>query len=324
MVKFFLKDNIEISPLNNIITKNIDEQAAVLQKIKLPNKNKNISVYLKREDLLHPTISGNKWRKLKYNLIEANKLRIKTLLTFGGAYSNHIHATAHAGKIFGFNTIGIIRGEEYSTLNPTLSDAKKCGMQIYYVNRSIYRKKRTKDFIQNLRKKHGEFYLVPEGGTNVLAVKGCTEIIEDITIDFDFILSACGTGGTISGIICGLNGKKKIIGIPVLKGADFLNKEISDYICDYSCQRFSNWTLDLTYHFGGYAKITKELVVFINEFQKLNNIPLDPVYTGKLLFALNSMIIKNKFPENSTIVDIHTGGLQGITGMQNKIDKLLS
>lgn len=316
-----MKDRFDIL---EIISNEINEDAATLSEIKLPNSVHGINVYLKREELLHSTISGNKWRKLKYNLIEANKLGFETLLTFGGAYSNHIHATANAGKLFGFKTIGIIRGEEHLPLNPTLADAQKCGMQIHYVTRSDYRKKREIEFIQELKNKFGNFYLVPEGGTNSLAVKGCTEIVDDINIDFDHILSACGTGGTISGVICGLEGRKKVIGIPVLKGADFLNNDIADYIQEYTGNEYSNWELNLDYHFGGYAKINKELVEFINDFKLVNGIQLDPVYTGKLLFAVNSMLGNGEFSSGSNIIALHTGGLQGIAGMQNKINKLLS
>jgi 1-aminocyclopropane-1-carboxylate deaminase/D-cysteine desulfhydrase-like pyridoxal-dependent ACC family enzyme len=319
-----MRNNMEASLLSEIIKREIDEKAAILQEVIIPDTNKNIKVYLKREDLIHSTISGNKWRKLKYNLFEARKLGIKTLLTFGGAFSNHIYATASAGKIFGFNTIGIIRGEEHLPLNPTLSFAQKCGMQIHYIDRSNYRKKKEVDFIQNLRQKFGEFYLIPEGGTNILAVKGSTEIIESIDIDFDYIISACGTGGTLSGLICGLNGGKNIIGLPVLKGADFLNNEISRYVKEYSSGTFSNWKLDLDYHLGGYAKISKELVLFIKMFEEINQVKLDPIYTGKLLYGIQSMIQENKIPGNPTIIAIHTGGLQGIDGMKNKMDKLLS
>ncbi len=312
---------------NNIyklIEENISEEATVLKKIEFPNLQKNVNVYLKREDLTHSTISGNKWRKLKYNLIKANEEGYKTLLSFGGAYSNHIHALSGAGKIFGFETIGIIRGEETLPLNPTLTFVKENGMRIEYVTRTNYRKKREPNFIAELNLKFGDFYLVPEGGTNQLAIKGCTEIINNINIKFDYIFSACGTGGTLSGLICGLNGNKKIVGIPVLKGASFLNKEIEDYVFEYTGKKFDNWELKLDYHFGGYAKITAELINFMFEFENINNIKLDPVYTSKMLFAIKSLIENGEIPENSTIVALHTGGVQGRIGMMKKINKILS
>ena len=317
------KNSIQSSLLSKIKTEG-NEEAAILQTVVLPGKGKDYKVYIKREDLIHPTISGNKWRKLKYNLIEAEKLNQNTLLTFGGAYSNHIHAISSAGKLFGFNTIGIIRGEEHLPLNPTLSDAKLNGMELHYLDRTAYRRKNEKLLISDLQKKFGEFYLIPEGGTNVYAVKGCTEILEQINIDYDYLATACGTGGTISGLICGLEGKKKVLGIPVLKGAEFLETVIWDLTKEYSNNTFSNWELNYNFHFGGYAKITKELIRFINEFEQLNNIKLDPIYTGKLMYGIYEMTLKNDLPIGSTIIVLHTGGLQGIAGMQNKIDKLLS
>ena len=217
-----MKNNNSKRSFNEILANEVNEQAAIIQKIEMPTNNKNLTFLVKREDLLHPTISGNKWRKLKYNLIEAHKQGYRTLLTFGGAYSNHIYSTASAGRIFGFDTIGIIRGEEHLPLNSTLSFAVKCGMKLHYIDRTTYRKKTEPFFLEELEHKYGKYYFIPEGGSNTLAIKGCSEIINDINTDFDFILSACGTGGTLSGIISGLNGKSNIIGIPVLKGANFL------------------------------------------------------------------------------------------------------
>jgi 1-aminocyclopropane-1-carboxylate deaminase/D-cysteine desulfhydrase-like pyridoxal-dependent ACC family enzyme len=319
-----MKNSFDGIKLQSIIDKEISEDAAILQNVKLPGITKAYTLYLKREDLIHPIISGNKWRKLKYNLKEANKLGEQTLLTFGGAFSNHIYATAGAGKIFGFNTIGVIRGEEHIPLNPTLQFATDCGMELFYLDRTTYRKKTDPQVLQKLKSKFGQFYLVPEGGTNQLAIKGASEIIKNLDADFDYVLSACGTGGTLSGIICGLNGSKKIIGIPVLKGARFLIDDIKKYVKEFSGKTFSNWTLDLNYHFGGYAKITKELAMFLKDFESINSVQLDPIYTGKLLLAVREMLKKNEFIENPTIIAIHTGGLQGIKGMKNKMDKLLS
>ena len=304
------------------IKKHIDEDAAFLQKVILPTVDNGVEVFVKREELLHPTISGNKWRKLKYNLIHAHENNYKTLLTFGGAFSNHIHATASAGNLFGLQTIGIIRGEEHLPLNPTLQYAKDNGMQIHYIDRSTYRIKSQANFIQTLKNEFGDFYLVPEGGTNQLAVKGCTEIIDDINIDFDYIVSACGTGGTLSGIICGLKGDKNIIGIPVLKGAAFLNSDISNLVKDYSGTGYSNWQLYLDYHFGGYAKITKELIDYMQEFEKLNNIQLDPIYTAKMIYGIYDLIKRKKIEKNTRVIALHTGGLQGINGMIDKISRL--
>ena len=313
----FVKTDIQ-----QIIKENINENAAVLQKVKLPEIDNNVNIFLKREDLLHSVISGNKWRKLKYNLIEANNRGCKTVLTFGGAYSNHIHATAGAGKIFGFKTIGIIRGEEHLPLNPTLKDAKEFGMQIHYVSRSDYRRKTESEFIEMLHKKFGEFYLVPEGGTNNLAIKGGTEIIDDINIDFDYIVSACGTGGTLAGVISGLNGNKKAIGISALKGAGFLIDNISNYVKNYTGKTFNNWEVKLNYHFGGFAKTKPEQIIYMQKFEKLNNIKLDPIYTSKMIFAIYDMIKNNEIENGSTVVALHTGGLQGRRGKEKIINRV--
>ncbi len=184
--------------------------------------SKDINLFLKREDLIHPEISGNKWYKLKYNLIEAKKNNIKKILTFGGAYSNHIYSTAAACNLFDFESIGIIRGEKHLPLNPTLKFASEHGMKLHYINRVTYRNKYTENLLSQFKKKFGNYYLIPEGGSNLLAVKGCSEIIETIKIPFDYICCPCGTGGTLSGLICGLNGNYNLIGFSVLKGAEFL------------------------------------------------------------------------------------------------------
>ena len=300
--------------------KYINEDSAVLQNVILPNVNKNTNVYIKREDLLHPIISGNKWRKLKYNLVEAKDKGYKTILTFGGAYSNHIHATAFAGKIFGFNTIGIIRGEEHQPLNPTLKDATEFGMKIYYVSRSEYRKKTDKNFIEMLHQKFGDFYHVPEGGSNNLAVKGGTEIVQDINIDFDYIVSACGTGGTLAGVICGLDGNKEAIGVSALKGAGFLNENVSKFVKDYSGKNYYNWKIKLDYHFGGFAKTKPEQIAYMKEFEELNNIQLDPIYTSKMIYGIYDMIKNGEIKKEATIIALHTGGLQGRRGKEKVLN----
>jgi len=279
-----------------------------------------IHLYIKRLDLTHPQISGNKWYKLKYNLINARKNNYNTLLTFGGAYSNHIYATAAAGKIFNFNTIGIIRGEKHSPLNPTLTSASKNGMTLHYIDRNSYRTKTNVEVIKSLYNKFGNFYLIPEGGSNKLAVKGCSEIINELDIPFNYICTACGTGGTLAGIISGLNDSQKALGFAVLKGAEFLFENVKDLL--YDGNNSNNWDINLDYHFGGYAKIKKDLILFINDFEKKHNIPIEPIYSGKMLFGLYDLIKKDYFPEDSVIIVLHNGGLQGLEGMRNKIDLL--
>ncbi|WP_037373981.1 1-aminocyclopropane-1-carboxylate deaminase/D-cysteine desulfhydrase [Salinimicrobium xinjiangense] len=274
-----------------------------------------VAVYMKREDLLHPEVSGNKFRKLKYNVAEATSQKRQILLTFGGAYSNHIAATAAAGKLSGFETIGIIRGEELGedlekTLqeNATLKFAHSCGMQFRFVSRSQYRKKTSEGFIKDRRKKFGDFYLVPEGGTNELAVKGCEEILTPQDAEFDVICCAVGTGGTISGIINASEEHQQILGFPALKG-DFLKPEISRF------SKKNNWELITNYHFGGYAKVDRELIEFMNDFRSNYGILLDPVYTAKMMYGIFDQLDKGYFLKNTRILAIHTGGLQGISGM---------
>jgi 1-aminocyclopropane-1-carboxylate deaminase len=267
-----------------------------------------VKLLIKREDQNHPFVSGNKWWKLKYNLEEAFKAGHATLLTFGGAYSNHIYATAAAAHELGLKSIGIIRGEVTLPLNPTLSFAKARGMQLHYISREAYRNKTEASFIEQLHKQFGDFYLIPEGGTNKRAVKGCIEFVKQLKneIDFDYLCLPVGTGGTMAGMIEGLNESKKVVGFPVLKGAEFLEGEITKYTSK------KNWQLVYDYHFDGYAKVTKELTEFIDQFEKQFNIPLDPIYTSKMMFGVMDLITKKFFEQGSTILVIHTGGLQGI------------
>lgn len=276
---------------------------------------KGISVVIKREDLIHPFVSGNKYRKLKYNLRQAKAEKQTTLLTFGGAFSNHIAAVAYAGKENGFETIGVIRGEELATKiesNPTLKFAQECGMRFEFVSREAYRLKTEAFFLKQLEHKFGSFYLVPEGGTNALAIQGCEEILTEEDAAFHYIACAIGTGGTISGIINSTLSHQKVLGFPALKG-DFLQEEIRNFVQN------ENWELISDYHFGGYGKVNAELIDCINRFLEETQIPLDPVYTGKMVFGIMDLIEKNYFPENAKILVIHTGGLQGIQGMNLKL-----
>lgn len=273
---------------------------------------KELKLYIKRDDLIHPTISGNKWRKLKYNLLQAREEGFTQLLTFGGAYSNHIAATAAAAKDYGFHAIGIIRGEELNkNSNKTLSQAAKNGMDLHFISRERYRQKEHEEFTNSLKKEYGSFYLLPEGGSNALAVKGCTEIVGEIEIDFDYIISAVGTGGTLSGIACGLQKHQKALGISALKGANYLDNEVRRLVQAYSGNELTNWQINHAYHFGGYAKVNDDLLHFIEEFKREHEIQLDQVYTGKMMKALFDLIEKDYFKRGSTIIALHSGGLQG-------------
>lgn len=290
------------------------------------DKAKQVEIFIKREDLLHPHISGNKFRKLKYNLQEARKQKKKKILTFGGAFSNHISATAAAGMEFGFSTVGVIRGEELGkdlkkTLseNPTLQFAASCGMELFFISRERYRElsrdfQNPKMILEELQEKFGDFYLLPEGGTNKLAIKGCEEILSQKDQSFDYICCPVGTGGTMSGIINASSNHQKVLGFSALKG-DFLKEEIQKNTSH------KNWEIIPDFHFGGYAKVNKNLINFINTFKKEYGVSLDPIYTGKMMFGIFDLLEKGYFGKHSDILAIHTGGLQGIAGMNRKLQQ---
>jgi len=283
---------------------------------------KGVRLVIKREDEIHPFISGNKYRKLKYNLQEAKKQGLKTLVSFGGAYSNHISALSFAGKKYGFETLGIIRGDELGnnlqktlTQNPTLKFAHENGMNFKFISREDYREKDSPGFIKALKSELGQFYWIPEGGTNDLAIKGCEEILTNNDKEFDFICVAVGTGGTISGIINKATERQTVLGFPSLKG-EFLEAIVKEKTIPAK-----HWKLIHSYHFGGYAKINKNLISFINDFYQLTTIPLDPIYTGKMMFGIMDLVQKDFFNKNSSILMVHTGGLQGIEGMNQRLLK---
>lgn len=288
------------------------------QEIELPILDeKEVALFIKREDLIHPFISGNKFRKLTYNLSEAQRLGYNSLLTFGGAYSNHIAATAYAGREHGLKTIGVIRGEELVDAwqeNPTLAWAKAQGMDFKFVSREAYRSKETPEFLEQLKEEFGSFYNIPEGGANALAVKGCEEILTEADNVFDVICSCVGTGGTIAGLINSAGAHQKVLGFPALKG-NFLRKDI----CKFAQKE--NWDLIGKYHFGGYGKVSEAFIDFMNDFKSKTTIPLDPVYTGKMLFGILDLVRGDYFKPGTKILAIHTGGLQGIAGMNIVLKK---
>ena len=275
------------------------------------SKEQEISITVKREDLNHPTVSGNKWWKLKYNLEQALKGKYNTVLTFGGAYSNPIYATAAAAKECGLRSIGVIRGEKVKPLNPTLTFAESMGMHLHYVTREMYKTKNNPEFIQSLEDEFGQFYLIPEGGTNALAIQGCEEWASQLIdqIDFDYLCLPVGTGGTMAGMV-NIIRSKKIIGFSSLKGGSFLTDEIFRWIN----QTGNNWEIETRYHFGGYGKVNEELIRFIKSFEAEHQIPLDPIYTAKMMYGIIDRIKKNKFKKGAKILVLHTGGLQGRAG----------
>lgn len=267
---------------------------------------KGVQLVIKREDLNHPAVSGNKWWKLKYNLLAAEKE--ETLLTFGGAYSNHIYATAAAARELGKKSIGIIRGERIEPLNATLRFAEEQGMKLEFISREAYRSKDTPSFLAALRDRYRSFYLIPEGGTNELAVQGCCELGELLAKEtsFDYLCLPVGTAGTMAGLARGTS--RDVLGFSVLKDGAFLQAAFNELSVGAS-----NGHLVTEYDFGGYAKVPLLLKNFIAEFEKEYAIPLDPIYTGKAMYGVVDLIQKGRFAEGSTVLFLHTGGLQART-----------
>ncbi|MEJ7643099.1 MAG: pyridoxal-phosphate dependent enzyme [Chryseolinea sp.] len=261
-----------------------------------------VTLLVKREDLNHPTVSGNKWWKLKYNLVEVGRTGCTTLLTFGGAYSNHIYATAAAARELNYKSIGIIRGEEVVPRNTVLQFAKDHGMELHFVKRDEYRSKGSPEMLADLQDRFGAFYLIPEGGSNALALQGISEFGTLLGTDFDFLCCPIGTGATMAGLIQSFGGKKQILGFTVLKGDDW-SSEIERYNPGYS-----NWTVIQDYHGGGYAKMPPALRLFTEEFTS-QHFPIENVYSGKLFFGIFDLIYKGYFREGSKIMAIHTGGI---------------
>lgn len=280
-------------------------------------EEKGVELAIKRLDLIHPLISGNKFFKLKYNLEEAVNKGYKSILTFGGAYSNHIQASAAATKLFGLNSIGLIRGEETLPLNPTLDFAQSQGMKIEYVNRADYRRKNETEFLDELKKKYPNCFIIPEGGTNSLAIQGTAEILEEGDKDYSDIILSIGTGGTFTGILKSLQPNQKALGISSLKGS-FINKEISELLKKNQILANGEWEINTAYHFGGYAKYNQVLIDFIWEFYESFGIVLDPIYTGKMMFGIWDLIKKDQFLKGSKVLAIHTGGLQGNFGFYER------
>lgn len=288
----------------------------------------NVEISLLRLDLMHPFVNGNKWFKLKYNLEAAKQHNLNTILTFGGAYSNHIYATAAAGNLFGFRTFGMIRGEKTLALNPTLDFATKQGMQLVYVDRQTYRAKDTEAFQQDLKARFGNVFVIPEGGCNLNGVRGCTEIInQGIILDFDVVCLACGTATTLTGIALSLNAKQRVIGFPVLKGGDFLKRDIDSLLAEYLFSdlpvpgdKSMSWNLVCDYHFGGYAKVNEKLIQFKKEFEGMHGIPLDYVYTAKMVYGVMDLI-KIGYFAGCRLLLVHTGGLQGNLGIETFLEK---
>ncbi|MEH6579074.1 MAG: pyridoxal-phosphate dependent enzyme [Amphritea sp.] len=290
-------------------------------------KAAGVKVSLLRLDETHPQISGNKWFKLKYNLEAARESGVRQMLSFGGAWSNHIHALAFAGMQQGLKTIGVIRGERPVELSATLKDAKNWGMHLHFVSRLQYRDKYGAKFQEQLRERFGGYQLIPEGGSNALAVKGCSELvalIDQQCSEYDLICCACGTGATLAGIIAGKRSAVEVLGFPVLKGGEFLYEDISRLLVESGVSDPGGWRLQLDAHEGGYARLSPALADCLVRFIGATGIELEPVYTGKVMLALERMLAGGELPSGSRVVMIHSGGMQGLRGMREKLANQLN
>lgn len=286
-----------------------------------------LRLWVKRDDLLHPHVSGNKWRKLKHNLLEAHRLGCTKLITFGGAFSNHLAAVAAAGLDFGFSTMGIVSGEASSVGNATLGFASECGMDLFFTSRANLRNKTENELLDELKIETDGAFVLPQGGANCLSLPGCAEIVTEtiaqLTQTPDYFITACGTGTTLAGIVSGLAGEGNALGVSVLKG-DFLQNEVQKLFAACGKSSHFNWQMLNDFHHGGYAKWTPELIDFINDFKEKTDIPLDPIYTGKAFFAAVKLAQNGFFPEGANIVLVHTGGIQGIAGFNHRFGNLIN
>lgn len=272
-----------------------------------------LRVLLKRDDLIHPEITGNKWRKLKYLLADARSVGASTLLTFGGAYSNHLRAVAAAGRVYGFRTIGMVRGEE-RPYNAVLAAAERDGMQLHYLDRATYRRKTDPMVVNVLRRTYGDFYLVPEGGTTEFAFPGCRELVEEITTPFDVIVCPVGTGGTLAGVAAALPAGRKALGFSVLKGARSLESDVRSLQRAAVGRVVHNWSIDHRFHCGGFARRSPALDEFLDDFDRRHGLRLDHVYVGKMLLGLVASIGEGAVAPGSTVVAVVTGGASDASG----------
>lgn len=284
-------------------------------------RKKNVRLFFKRDDELHPTVGGNKFRKLKYNIKNFTLSNKKGIITCGGAFSNHIAAVAAVGKMFKIPTIAFVRADGFDARNLTLVTAINNAMQLLFIDRKAFS---DKIFLEKqAQQQFPDFLWLPEGGTNNNALHGCAEIIPEICSDLgftpNFVAASGGTGGTLAGLLISIKNETQLLGFHSLKG-DFLKREIEGHLQKFYSENrelakveINNLQIFKNYHFGGYARSTPELIHFINNFKEQHNIALDSIYTGKLVFGVLDLIEKDFFPKNSTIVIIHSGGLQGIS-----------
>lgn len=275
-----------------------------------------VSVAVKRDDLIHPALSGNKWRKLKYNLEAARTRGLTRMLSFGGAWSNHLHALAWAGQRLGFATVGLVRGEPGAGLTPTLADCRAWGMELHFLSRADYRRRRDPEWLAGLETRFAPCWLLPEGGSNALAVRGVAELVAELDRPFDVIACATGSGATLAGLAAGCPDGARALGIAVLKQGEYLRGEVGRLLSDAGIPDRNNWRLLTGLHGGGYAKAGPELLRFCGEVEATTGVALEPVYTGKLFHGIGQLLAAGEFSPGTRLVLYHSGGLQGRRGFQ--------
>lgn len=272
--------------------------------------SEKVDIWVKRDDLLHPIISGNKWRKLKYALLDLMAQNKNRVFSFGGGYSNHLHALAYACHKLNIHFTAIVRGDYSQNLTPMLEDIDRWNANICYVDRKTYQLRNDTDYLAALIGNSEDVVIIPEGGSQISATKGVSEIVSELDQKFDYIMAPVGSGGTLAGLISGSTQlTTKLLGIAVLKGPDYLEQQVQDLLPDIELSK--NGEILHEYHFGGYAKSTEQLREFCHDFAQQTQIQIEPVYSGKLFFAARDLVTKQIFPEGSRILLLHTGGLQG-------------
>ncbi|MDH5299808.1 MAG: pyridoxal-phosphate dependent enzyme [Gammaproteobacteria bacterium] len=289
-----------------------------LQRVELPVLQQRIELFIKRDDLIHPQVSGNKWRKLKYNLLQARQEGVSRLMTFGGGYSNHLHAFAAACRAAGIEGVAIVRGERPTNLGSTLQFVDDCGVHLHFVSREEYRQRNGAEYVQRLQRQFAPCEWIPEGGSNALALRGVAEIIPELRqqmVDgFDVIATPIGSGGTLAGLLTELQPDQRALGVCVLKGAEYLQQQV-EQLAPGMAER---WQINHDYHFGGYAKFNDTLLTFMRDFRYQTGVALEPIYTAKLMYGLVDLVSKNYFPSGCRVVALHTGGMQGLDGMMQR------
>jgi 1-aminocyclopropane-1-carboxylate deaminase len=287
-----------------------------------------VDVFLKRDDLIHPAISGNKWRKLKYNLEAIKDQKLEGFITFGGAYSNHLAAAAYAGKQADIDMIALVRGEIDDMQNPTLNFVKACGMQLQALSRAAYKSKADADFLMQLQAQYPKHLIIPEGGANLFGVRGCIEILEETDFTPEIVVAPLGSATTFTGLVLSAKPQSELWGFPAVKGGAYLRNTVNNFITKAKETGLvpatfpsPKWQLITSYHFGGFAKTTPAFIHFLNAFYAETGIPLDPIYSGKMMYGLLEEIKAGRIKPGGTVLVLHTGGLQGISGMNQRLRK---